>query len=312
MISGFSEPWCEFQENNIRIINRNVCHGCFNRYEFNRGVWDWCPVFNPNMLDHCPDNPKLFECTKTITPDDVIDAIIADSYDNEFFTVKFKDNKISLNKPRPDAYNESDAFIYNEIFNNKEYETNKCKINKGDIVVDLGANIGIFSRYAWMKGAFKVFAFEPEKNNFEVLCKNNPNSENYNVAVSSYDGELDLHIDSTVGGHSILEIDINHTRTGELQTIECITLDTLFATNEFDKIDFLKVDTEGAEIEIFKGISDENLLKIDRISMEYHNLVFNFDLEFRKEFLSRFIKLGFKVFIKTMNDHLQYIYMHQE
>lgn len=69
MISGFSKPFCEFQSDNIRIHNDNVCNGCFNdiRYEFNRGDWDWCPVNK--------HNEKMFECTKSITPDMVINEI---------------------------------------------------------------------------------------------------------------------------------------------------------------------------------------------------------------------------------------------
>jgi autotransporter strand-loop-strand O-heptosyltransferase len=69
MISGFSKPFCEFQSNCIRIINENVCNGCFNdtRYDFNRGDWNWCPVNK--------GTDKQFECTKNITPDDVINNI---------------------------------------------------------------------------------------------------------------------------------------------------------------------------------------------------------------------------------------------
>jgi len=69
MISGFSKPFCEFQSNCYRVINKNSCNGCFNdlKYEFNKGDWDWCPA-------HKGTN-RHFECTKTITPDMVIEQI---------------------------------------------------------------------------------------------------------------------------------------------------------------------------------------------------------------------------------------------
>ena len=69
MISGFSKPFCEFQENCIRVHNENVCNGCFNdeRYEFDRGDWDWCPAHKKT--------PRQFECSKTITPQMVISKI---------------------------------------------------------------------------------------------------------------------------------------------------------------------------------------------------------------------------------------------
>lgn len=70
MISGFSKPFCEFQENCIRVINENVCNGCFNdlKYEFDRGDWNWCPVNK--------GTPKMFECSKSITPEMVIKEMV--------------------------------------------------------------------------------------------------------------------------------------------------------------------------------------------------------------------------------------------
>lgn len=69
MISGFSKPFCEFTEDNIRIHNPNVCNGCFNdnRFEFDRGDWDWCPVYK--------NTDKHFICTKSITPEYVIEQL---------------------------------------------------------------------------------------------------------------------------------------------------------------------------------------------------------------------------------------------
>ena len=64
MISGFSQPWCEFKTDNYRVINKDVCHGCFNdsKLHFDRGR-EWCP------------RNKDFECTKNITPEMVIEKI---------------------------------------------------------------------------------------------------------------------------------------------------------------------------------------------------------------------------------------------
>ena len=69
MISGFSKPFCEFQENCIRVHNNDVCNGCFNdvRYAFDRGDWNWCPVYK--------NTPKIFSCSKMITPQMVIDSL---------------------------------------------------------------------------------------------------------------------------------------------------------------------------------------------------------------------------------------------
>lgn len=64
MISGFTKPWNEFSC--IRIHNDKVCNGCMNseRYEFDKGDWDWCPVHK--------GSDRQFECSKTITPEQVM------------------------------------------------------------------------------------------------------------------------------------------------------------------------------------------------------------------------------------------------
>jgi len=56
MISGFSKPFAEFF-NQYRVINTNVCHGCWNDldHKFDPADWDWCP------------KNKDFECSKQIT-----------------------------------------------------------------------------------------------------------------------------------------------------------------------------------------------------------------------------------------------------
>lgn len=69
LISGFSTPVSEFEgEDVIRIFNPDVCNGCYNRYRFNPGDWNWCP-------DH-KDTERQFECTKSIAASSVISKIV--------------------------------------------------------------------------------------------------------------------------------------------------------------------------------------------------------------------------------------------
>lgn len=66
MISGTTTEDNEFTSNCTRIINKKVCNGCFNKssiYPFDSGDWLWCPVNR--------DTKKWFECTTTITPEEV-------------------------------------------------------------------------------------------------------------------------------------------------------------------------------------------------------------------------------------------------
>ena len=68
MISGFSNPICEFQSNNINVHNYNVCNGCFNKHTFDRGDWNWCPEHK--------NTERQFECSTSITPEMVATRII--------------------------------------------------------------------------------------------------------------------------------------------------------------------------------------------------------------------------------------------
>ncbi len=68
MISNFTEDWNEFDlncEDYIRVVNKNVCHGCWNKinidHKFNSSDWYWCPKFKGTSRE--------FECHKSITPD---------------------------------------------------------------------------------------------------------------------------------------------------------------------------------------------------------------------------------------------------
>jgi autotransporter strand-loop-strand O-heptosyltransferase len=74
MISNFTEDWNEFDlstEDYIRITNKSVCHGCWNRinldHSFDAKDWYWCPEHK--------GTERQFECHKSITPEMVINQI---------------------------------------------------------------------------------------------------------------------------------------------------------------------------------------------------------------------------------------------
>jgi len=69
LISGFSQPYTEFGDNCMRVINHDACTGCWNdtNYVFDRGEWNWCPRHQ--------DTDRQFECSKSITPRMVPNAI---------------------------------------------------------------------------------------------------------------------------------------------------------------------------------------------------------------------------------------------
>jgi autotransporter strand-loop-strand O-heptosyltransferase len=69
MISGVTSEDNEFSEDTVRLINKDVCHGCINNHQhkFDSGDWLWCPLHK--------GTEKHFECTKTITPEQVFNSL---------------------------------------------------------------------------------------------------------------------------------------------------------------------------------------------------------------------------------------------
>lgn len=67
LISGFTDDFLEPKNGVDRVINKDVCHGCWSRHTFDPGDWNWCP-------DH-KNTDRQFECTKQITPNSVIQHI---------------------------------------------------------------------------------------------------------------------------------------------------------------------------------------------------------------------------------------------
>lgn len=69
LISGVTSEDNEFSTDALRIIEKSVCHGCINKKEhkFDPGDWMWCPVHKGSA--------QQFECTTSITPEKVFDAI---------------------------------------------------------------------------------------------------------------------------------------------------------------------------------------------------------------------------------------------
>ncbi|OGJ15845.1 hypothetical protein A3K73_01615 [Candidatus Pacearchaeota archaeon RBG_13_36_9] len=183
-----------------------------------------------------------------------------------------------------------------------EYKIYEKYIRKGDIVVDVGAFIGDnsldFARLVGDKG--KVYAFEASQKNWELL-KKNIEANNYkniiavNKAVSNKTGKLNMYhnpfrssSDRIYGRDSL-----NNPVDWKAEEIEGTKLDDSIK----GKVDFLKIDIEGAEplaIEGAKRILKEN--KNLKIMIEFSPAtVGNFDTTGEK-YLKNFINSGFEIY----------------
>ena len=138
----------------------------------------------------------------------------------------------------------------------------KKEIHRGDIVVDIGAHIGYYTlQFANLVGPTgKVYAFEPEPKNFELLKKNVQINKHDNVVliqkiVSDKVGIVEFFISKFDSiGNKLFKSD----ESGSSIKVGSTTLDEYFKDLK-KKIDFIKMDIQGGEGKAILGM--KNLLK---------------------------------------------------
>lgn len=140
------------------------------------------------------------------------------------------------------------------------YENEYVKLRKDDIVIDAGANLGLFSLFCSRKEVKKVFAFEPQKAVINLLKKNILlNNKNELVEVVPYglsDRNDDYLLSHSGTGHSAGSIVIRRNDENDTEKISCKTLDSWVRERGISKIDFIKADIEGAERNMLLGATE--------------------------------------------------------
>jgi 31-O-methyltransferase len=165
------------------------------------------------------------------------------------------------------------AYPLYDIFINNCYDKPNCKVEPGDVVFDIGANIGLFSYYSALQGARRVYAFEPGKAQSDAIRDNFQSLGNLVIerkAVSDENGFLEFSRHKT---KSILSGFFTNVDENEYETVECpaVNLMDYCRAKGITRINFLKMDCEGSEYKIFSSLTDEFIKNIDKISMEYHD-----------------------------------------
>lgn len=142
-----------------------------------------------------------------------------------------------------------------------EYESVKlCRqlIKPGMTVIDIGAHIGYYTRLLseLVGESGRVFAFEAHPDNFAVLkqnlsAKKYSNVKIYNCAVSDQKGKMNLYVSPGSSNHSLLS---GYTEVSGIIEVESVTIDSFLSEQGIKRVDFVKVDVEGAEPLVFAGI----------------------------------------------------------
>jgi FkbM family methyltransferase len=208
--------------------------------------------------------------------DIILKLFIGDEYKGEYL-LKIPGGKKFIVKDKEFYLDKFDDYNYStfwEIFIHEEYVINgKSIVDKGDQVLDVGANFGFFALYALENGANKIYCVEPFPQAFEnvVSLSKDFNIVPINKAVSSKSEDLYMSINPGCSATNCLSDynDIFNNDGGKL-LVKTIDINNLIESVG-SYIDLLKVDCEGAELDIFESIKPENLNRIGKMVIETHS-----------------------------------------
>jgi len=160
-----------------------------------------------------------------------------------------------------------------EIFLREDYGT----IEDGAVILDLGANIGIFAVYAAMSARdVTVYAYEPMADFFTLMQENirlntlNGAVRCFNAAVAGDAHSRDLFVQGP-GLFFPTLVPANQDSMTRKINVACTTLADILDSNELERVDLLKMDCEGAEYEILYGTPRRYFDRVREIRMEYHD-----------------------------------------
>ena len=166
--------------------------------------------------------------------------------------------------------NSTDLMALIHVWIIEEYRNNDFQIKNNDVVIDIGAHIGLFALYAsqFCKHG-TILCYEPIKENYELLLENISlnkitNIKSFNLAVSKEKTPLKIFLNNDESGHSMFGNSENFI------LVNSTSLDEIFKKNKITQCEFLKLDCEGAEYEIIQSLSPEVFPRISKMVIEYH------------------------------------------
>ncbi len=186
---------------------------------------------------------------------------------------------------------------YKDIFENEIYKFSA--VNDRPLIIDCGSNIGIsVLYYKFLYPNAEVIAYEPDKKNFQLLLKNIADNKLQQVtphesAIWIEKGDISF-VSNAAEGSSIGNVGENVVKVPSVRLADLL--------NKYDKIDFLKLDIEGAEDKVVADCGLQ-LSKIANLFLEYHGTIH--ETEKLTVILKTLYECGFKVYLNNAANHLQ-------
>lgn len=201
-------------------------------------------------------------------------------------------------------------YFYRDIFEKQVYLRNGITIKAGDCIFDVGSNIGLFSLFAYQKQReIDVYIFEPAPPLFRIIRTNlqlhglnaklfacGLSSESKSAVLTFYpksSGMSSFYADTQEEKEVLRAIMLNQLDQGvdgmaeimefaddlltdrlqhETYVCQLKTMSEIIAEHDVDRIDLLKIDAQKSELDILRGIQDDDWYKVNQIVMEVHDL----------------------------------------
>lgn len=209
-----------------------------------------------------------------------------------------------------------DVWILKETYLERDYERYGTTIRDTWTVIDIGAGLGDFAiSIALQHPDCQIYAFEPFSESFRLLEENLALNQITNVralpyAVGSTAGSM--YLDTSTGVPVKFQATTAPSPTDDHQAkhVHALSLTEVFEELELSHCDFLKVDCEGCEFDIFMEASSETLERISHICLEYHEGISGHSYD---ELVTFFEKHGLrvKVHFNPVHRHLGFLYAHR-
>jgi FkbM family methyltransferase len=196
-----------------------------------------------------------------------------------------------------DIFRYGDHYIYGKLLTNDS------------VVIDLGANRGNFAKP--VEQAFHSCIYLVEANRDLLDAIDISGSIKINAAIASSNSPMIFYVSANSEASSLNKNMASQYGIIEERPVECVTFSTLLSRYNIGKIDLLKIDIEGAEIDLLLSMNDEEIQGCKQIAIEFHDFMLPNTSPAVESLVQRLNKLDFLVLKFSPLDWRRVLFIHK-